>query len=97
MRRMAGLDALVADLTFPDAGARRRAARALAVLGDRRAVPALIRALGDADPGVRYEAVLALDALDDPAALPSLIRVGRTDPAQDVREAACRVIPRMAW
>ena len=94
---MAGLGPLLAELAASDAHARRRAARGLAALGDRRAVPALIAALDDADPAVRYEAVVALDVLDDPAALPSLIRVGRTDPAQDVRDAALRIIPRMAW
>lgn len=94
---MPGVEPLVADLTSPDVAVRRRAIRALAALGDRRAVPALLEALQDADPALRYDAVLALDVLDDPAALPSLIRVGRTDPVQDVREAALRVIPRIAW
>jgi HEAT repeat protein len=79
------------------ARARRAAARAPARREERRSLPALLAALDDADAAVRYDAVLALDALDDPAALPSLIRVARTDPAQDVREAALRVIPRMAW
>ncbi len=94
---MPRVDRLLADLAMGHVHARRRAARALAALGDRRAVPALIAALADADPAVRYEAVVALDTLDDPAALPSLIRVGRSDVAQDVREAALRAIPRMAW
>jgi HEAT repeat protein len=92
-----GLEELVGALRSGRPQGRRRAARALGAQGDRRAVPALIAALEDADPGVRYEAVLALDVLNDPAALPSLIRVGRSDPAVDVREAALRVIPGMAW
>jgi len=94
---MAGLASLLAELTASDAQVRRRAARALAALGDRRAVLPLIATLADGDPAVRYEAVVALDTLDDPAALPSLIRVGCTDVALEVREAALRTIPRMAW
>ena len=61
------LETLVEELAHENPAVRRRAARAIGLLGDRRGVPALIRVLGDADQGVRTTAAEALNAfaLDD--------------------------------
>ncbi|MCK6526433.1 HEAT repeat domain-containing protein [Myxococcota bacterium] len=54
---------------------RARAVESLGILGDKRAVPALIAALDDRDPGVRREAVEALGKLKDPAAAAPLMKL----------------------
>ena len=54
---------------------RRNAARALGKLGDRRAVPALVRALECSDFYVREAAAQALEALGDVSCLPRLIEL----------------------
>jgi phycocyanobilin lyase alpha subunit len=53
---------------------RRNAARALGKLGDRRAVPGLIRSLECSDFYVREAAAQSLEMLGDPAAIPALMR-----------------------
>ena len=60
-----GLDSLPPAL-------RREAVRVLAILGDPKAMPALVRAMGDADEGVVAEAVEALGR-SGPAAVPAMI------------------------
>lgn len=59
----------------PDGGypLRRNAAKALGKLGDRQAVPALIKALDCEDYYVRESAAQALEQLQDPAAIPALL------------------------
>lgn len=52
---------------------RRNAARALGKLGDRRAVPGLIKCLDCADFYVREAAAQSLGMLGDPAAIPVLM------------------------
>lgn len=52
---------------------RRNAARALGKLGDRRAVPGLIRCLDSSDFYVREAAAQSLEMLHDPAAIPALM------------------------
>lgn len=52
---------------------RRNAARALGKLGDRRAVPALIRSLSCSDFYVREAAAQSLEMLGDAEAIPALI------------------------
>jgi phycocyanobilin lyase alpha subunit len=54
---------------------RRNAARALGKLGDRRAVPGLIRCLDCSDFYVREAAAQSLEMLGDPAAIPSLMQL----------------------
>ncbi len=54
---------------------RRNAARALGKLGDRRAVPALVRALECSDFYVREAAAQALETLGDVSCLPRLIEL----------------------
>jgi phycocyanobilin lyase alpha subunit len=54
---------------------RRNAARALGKLGDRRAVPGLIRSLGCTDYYVREAAAQALQALGDAECVPVLINL----------------------
>ncbi len=57
----------------PDADRRTYVALALGLLGDRRAVAALVRALGDADANVRFHAIEALGRIGSrDAALPVL-------------------------
>lgn len=63
---------LVPLLADPDTGVRLRAARALGVLGDVKAVPALVEALGHSDDLIAGEAADAL-ALIGEAALPALV------------------------
>lgn len=52
---------------------RRHAVRALGEFGDRKAVPAVVRALKDEHVNVRVSAARALGAIGDPAGLPALI------------------------
>jgi phycocyanobilin lyase subunit alpha len=54
---------------------RRNAARALGKLGDRQAIPALMKALVCEDFYVREAAAQALGGLGDPVALPILIQL----------------------
>jgi phycocyanobilin lyase alpha subunit len=54
---------------------RRNAARALGKLGDRRAVPGLIRTLDSSDFYVREAAAQSLEMLGDPAAIPPLMQL----------------------
>jgi phycocyanobilin lyase alpha subunit len=54
---------------------RRNAARALGKLGDRRAVPALVRALECSDFYVREAAAQALETLGDVSCLPRLMEL----------------------
>ncbi len=54
---------------------RRNAARALGKLGDRRAVPGLIRCLECSDFYVREAAAQSLEMLGDPAAIPALMQL----------------------
>lgn len=54
---------------------RRNAARALGKLGDKRAIPALLRSLACSDFYVREAAAQSLEMLGDPIAIPELIRL----------------------
>ena len=54
---------------------RRNAARALGKLGDRQAVPGLIRCLDCSDFYVREAAAQALEMLGDPTAIPALTQL----------------------
>ena len=68
-----GLAALLADSEGASEYLRSDAARGLGMIGDRRAIPALVKALhNDWSPGVRYCAAWALGAIGDPAAVPAL-------------------------
>lgn len=67
---------------------RRNAARALGKLGDRRAVPGLIRALGCTDFYVREAAAQSLEMLGDATSVPTLLdvlnnRIPGTQPASE--------------
>jgi HEAT repeat protein len=62
-----------------DAQLRGHAAEALAYLGHRRAVPALIAALDDPSPEVRLWSVFALGELGDRRAVAPLERLAATD------------------
>jgi len=73
-----GLTEALAD---PDAAVRRRAARALRMVGPsaRSAVPTLTERLKDGDPGVRVEAVRALGEIHREKAVPALRSVAKDD------------------
>lgn len=80
VREPAAVDALIAALEdedhrteLGDYPLRRNAARALGKLGDRRAVPGLIRCLDCSDCYVREAAAQSLGMLGDPAAVPVLM------------------------
>lgn len=64
-----------------------RGARALAMLGDVRALGALLQLTREADPALRREAALALRSLDDPRARRRLVWM-LDDADADVRGAA---------
>ena len=81
-------------LADPHPGVRAKAVEGLEALGDRAAVPDLIRALEDASTSVRENAARALGRLGEPAAArPLLIVMGRPDEDEWVRlraaESAC--------
>ena len=78
----AAVDALIAALEdedyrteLGDYPLRRNAARALGKLGDRRAVPGLIRCLDFSDYYVREAAAQSLEMLRDRSAIPALIQL----------------------
>ncbi|HCF27800.1 MAG TPA: phycocyanobilin lyase [Cyanobacteria bacterium UBA11049] len=78
----AAVDALIAALEdedyrteLGDYPLRRNAARALGKLGDRRAVPGLIRCLDFSDYYVREAAAQSLEMLGDRSAVPALIQL----------------------
>ena len=65
---------IVGDYTYPYS-TRKKAARALGEIGDKRAVPALVRALvSDADgrDGLEKEAIIALGKIKDSSVVPAL-------------------------
>lgn len=76
----AAIEALIAALSdedyrteLGDYPLRRNAARALGKLGDRQAVPELIRTLDCSDFYVREAAAQSLEMLRDPSAIPALM------------------------
>lgn len=81
-----------------DPRVRRYLALALGRLGDRRAVPALLKAVDDAaadgsraDPETQVYAVWALGAIGDPAAVPRLVTLARSEDA-GLRKAAVHAL-----
>jgi len=74
----------VAELMSPIPLVRRRAAASLGAMGQRAAVPALVRALSDRDPSVRAEAARSLGLLRGERAIPALCRAV-ADPDLNVR------------
>lgn len=81
-------EALLSD---EDMGVRMRAAMALRRIGDRDAVPALIKALADEDEYVRVSAAAALGEIGDQTASPAL-EVALGDVSDIVRQAATRAL-----
>jgi phycocyanobilin lyase alpha subunit len=93
VRESAAIDALIATLEdetdrTPDGGypLRRNSARALGKLGDRKAVPALIRCLDCSDFYVRDAAAESLGILGDPVCIPKLMKLleGGLEAAQPI-------------
>ena len=89
------------EASADDPRVRRYLALALGRIGDRRAVPALLKAVDDAgadgsrsDPETQVYAVWALGVIGDPQAVPRLVALARSDdagPAQGRRPCAGRV------
>ena len=81
LRDTRALAPLVQVLRNSQEGAQLRshAAEALAYLGDRRAVPALLAALDDPAPAVRLWSAFALGELGDMRAVAPLERLAATD------------------
>jgi len=71
---------------------RATAAVGLRVLGDKRAIPALVTACGDPEPIVRADAVRTLGDLGGPAEVAGLASLGRRDPDSNVRLEAIYAI-----
>ena len=88
--RFKGREALIKKQASADPSARVRiaAARLVARLAGKRALPALIRAVGDGDPAVRFEAARLLSGYDDPGALVALQKLGLSDADATVRAEA---------
>ena len=84
---------LLADLNDPKPMVRRRAAEALARLGDKRAASALAACARDSSWEVRRACINALDRLGGDAVLKPLHRAGR-DGHPVVRLAAAEAIAR---
>jgi HEAT repeat protein len=76
----------------PDALVRATAAVGLRVLGDKRAIPALVTACGDPEPIVRADAARTLGALGGPPEIATLASLGRRDPDSNVRLEALYAI-----
>src|SRR4051794_13177817 len=87
------LPELVAALKSPDIDLRWRAARALGVIGDREALPALRAVSGDAESLVRAQAIFALGRLkpDDKESL-AVVAEHLSDGDTQVRRAAVRAL-----
>jgi HEAT repeat protein len=80
--------ALCADCHVP-AKVRSLACWALGRMGDKDAIPSILRALeDDHEPSVRAGSAHALGELDDPVAVEPLIRALTMDPSADVRRMA---------
>ena len=71
---------------------RATAAVGLRVLGDKRAIPALVTACGDPEPIVRADAVRTLGDLGGPAEVAGLASLGWRDPDSNVRLEALYAI-----
>jgi HEAT repeat protein len=83
----AAFDPLLAVLVDLQARGRAHAAMALGLIGDRRAVGALLNALQDRDPVLRSRAAVALGRIGDARAFESLVMALR-DPKVHVRRDA---------
>lgn len=75
----AAVPALIEALSAPDAFVRWHAARALADIGDQRAIDPLLHALEDPDATVRWEAARGIVRTGKPAVI-ALLRVLETRP-----------------
>ena len=76
----------------PVALVRATAAVGLRVLGDKRAVPALVTACKDPEPIVRADAVRTLGDLGGPPEIAGLASIARSDPDANVRLEAVYAI-----
>lgn len=75
---------------------RNMAARALGLIGDPRAIPALAEALKDQDEIIRSVAAWALGEIGDESAIPELLKVTR-DSRQCVRNRASASLQRLGY
>ncbi len=82
-------------LKAPEEPIRCAAARALGLLGDEDAAPALVDALLDLDPDVRADAMAALVRCARPQDAPAIRRSLQGDPVGEVKTAAVRTLGRL--
>ncbi len=89
----AAVPQLIAVLASPDADVRWHAARALGVIGDAKAVPALRKLTTDTEALVRAQSIYALGLLksDDKESLTAIV-AGLKDKEVQVRRAAVRAL-----
>lgn len=92
------LEAVVARLRDDDEDdvVRRWCAQILGDMGDRRALPVLLRALGDVDAELRARAAHALGAIGDERASDRLLERLLVDPVPFVRIAVARALATVA-
>ena len=86
---------IVPYLDAPEDVIRCAAARALAVLGDESAAPALVEALMDPDPDLRADAMAALVRCARPEDAPAIRRSLKGDPVPEVKIAAVQALARL--
>lgn len=90
----AAVPALVAELASANTWTRWHAVRALADIGDVRAIDPLLDLLDDADAGVRWEAAKALSKLGPPVVDPLLHALSVRDLTPWFAEGAARILRR---
>ena len=80
------------QLASPDSEERRRAAEAMALVGDSESVPILIDALDDPDASVRAEVATTLMVFRDPQMESKITDRLISDPDPDVRAACAQAL-----
>lgn len=96
LTQLEGTRTLTEQLGSADEAGREQAALLLARVGDRSAVPALLRALADPSPEVRAQVASSLGALREPSADEALAARLSTDESADVRIACAQALGRVA-
>lgn len=92
--RQISVETLMYDLSSPDALRRQEAARGLAAVKHRPAIPKLLSLTADPDAAVRREVELTLEAMEDIQTLPGFVAFA-TDTENDIRSRAVSSLVRI--